>query len=162
MMSNSYGAALPSLIALPYIRESKGSIVFISSLAGILGVPYASAYSAGKMALTGLAQSLRIELSCYGVHIGVCYVSFTRNDCNKMVLNSDGSMKRVAPRPGFIQQSQRKVARSIINIVKFRKRRKVLSLAGNCTAFMMRRFPFITEKMMTASIRRKRKRELMA
>ena len=60
--------------ALHSIRESKGSIVFISSVAGRFGFPFLSVYSMAKMALTALIQSLRIELKGSGVHLGILYV----------------------------------------------------------------------------------------
>ena len=49
--SNVFGTIYPTQAALPALRESKGSIVFISSLAGIHGLPGLSPYSASKMPL---------------------------------------------------------------------------------------------------------------
>jgi short-subunit dehydrogenase len=46
--------------ALPYIKQTKGSIVFISSLAALRGLPVISIYSAAKMALTAISQSFAI------------------------------------------------------------------------------------------------------
>ena len=60
--SNINGSAFPALTAMPHLKKTKGSVVFISSAAGMIGLPTASAYSAGKMALTALAQSLKIGL----------------------------------------------------------------------------------------------------
>jgi len=46
--SNSLGAVLPTLEALPFLSKTKGSVIFLSSLAGVHGLPSASAYSMGK------------------------------------------------------------------------------------------------------------------
>ena len=59
--SNVYGSVNPTIPALKEIRKTQGSIVFISSLAGIRGLPYLSAYSSSKMALRAIAESIRIE-----------------------------------------------------------------------------------------------------
>lgn len=158
LVSNSWGAALPTLMALPHLKESNGSVIFISSLAGFLGVPGASAYSMGKMSLTALAQSLRIELALTNVHVGVCHVSFTQNDEDKMVLDADGSMKKVAARPAFLQQSQQRVAQSIINMIRYRQRRKTLSGFGKTVGMLMRNFPLSMERIMRVSQKNKLKK----
>ena len=59
--SNVLGSVYPTIPALKELRKTKGSIVFISSLAGIRGLPFLSAYSSSKMALRGIAESIRIE-----------------------------------------------------------------------------------------------------
>ena len=58
--SNVYGTVNPTIPAIPYLRKTKGSIVFISSLAGIRGLPGLSAYCSSKMALRAIAESIRI------------------------------------------------------------------------------------------------------
>ena len=41
--SNIQGAAFPTLKALPSLKQTKGSVIFISSAAGMIGLPTASA-----------------------------------------------------------------------------------------------------------------------
>ncbi|MEU8708831.1 SDR family oxidoreductase [Streptomyces sp. NPDC048565] len=54
--------------ALPYLREAKaGRVLQISSLAGQIGAPGMSAYTASKHALEGLSVSLAAELSPLGI-----------------------------------------------------------------------------------------------
>ena len=74
------GSVYMTKAAIPYIRKTKGSILFVGSLAGIHGLGNYSAYSSSKMALTALAESLRIEMHKTGVHIGLAYIGFTEND----------------------------------------------------------------------------------
>ena len=57
-------AVLPAMIA-----RGTGAVVFVSSVAGRIGVPSAGAYSASKFALAGLAESLDLELANTGVHV---------------------------------------------------------------------------------------------
>ena len=71
MMINNYmGPILLSKAILPSMREHQaGTIVFISSIQGLLSVPYRSSYSAAKHALQGYCDSLRAEESVNGIHI---------------------------------------------------------------------------------------------
>jgi len=46
-----------------------GSLVFVSSVSGIVGAPATAAYAASKAALIGLAKSLAIELAVEGIRV---------------------------------------------------------------------------------------------
>lgn len=48
--------------ALPFFPESGGAIVFLSSIAGRMGVPERAPYTATKWAIIGLMKTLAIEL----------------------------------------------------------------------------------------------------
>lgn len=59
--------------ALPFLREAKGNIVNVSSVAGRIPQPYSAAYSAAKGGLTQLTQALALELSPEGIRVNaVC------------------------------------------------------------------------------------------
>lgn len=59
--------------ALPIMRQQQsGHFVFLSSVAGKLGVPLHSAYCASKWAVRGFSSALRVEL--YGTGIGITTV----------------------------------------------------------------------------------------
>jgi len=64
---------------LPSMRAQRGGrIVNVSSLAGLLGVPLMSLYSASKFALEGYSESLRYELRPLGVWVTLIEPGFTR------------------------------------------------------------------------------------
>jgi|WetSurMetagenome_2_1015567.scaffolds.fasta_scaffold36553_3 short-subunit dehydrogenase len=139
--SNIYGSLYPAKAAISYLKASGGSLVFISSLAGLIGMPFYSAYSIGKMSLTALTQSLRTELKGSGVHIGIVYVSFVRNEEQKRFITADGSLVPVPPRKAWLQQPREKVARSVLNLIQNRHPKVVLSAFGKLTAFIIRFIP---------------------
>lgn len=56
---------------LPHLRESKGRIVNMSSLAGKLSQPMMSAYCASKHAFEALSDSLRMELAMFDIKVVV-------------------------------------------------------------------------------------------
>lgn len=64
---NFMGVARLAKAGLPLLRASKGHFIVIGSIAGLFGVPFQSYYSASKCALTGLVDSLRMEL--YSHHV---------------------------------------------------------------------------------------------
>lgn len=55
--------------ALPYLEASRGNIVNIASAAGLVGTPYASAYSASKSGVVGLTRSIAVEYATRGVRV---------------------------------------------------------------------------------------------
>jgi short-subunit dehydrogenase len=141
MKANTFAPFTGARIALPHIRKTGGSIVFISSLAGLHGIPHSSVYSMSKMALTALAQSLKTELTGQGVHIGILYVGFTKNDPEKTAVGPDGRIRPIQSRPGWVQQSPQKVARLILRNISRRQFTSTLSTMGKIMAFFSRHFP---------------------
>ena len=61
---NISGVIVPLQMLLPHMYKSRHSrIVFISSTAAVIPVPYRSIYSASKFAVTGFCNTLRMELN---------------------------------------------------------------------------------------------------
>jgi len=152
--ANILGSEYPSMFALKHIESSKGSIVFISSIAGLYGLPTSSAYSVSKMALTALSQSLRMEVKEKNVHIGIVYVGFTENDPEKRVLNASGELIEVAARPKWLQMTQVETASAILKNIQRRKRSTVLTVVGKINFVITKLFPFITERVVMNSMKR--------
>lgn len=56
---------------LPLIRRGAGTIVFITSIGGLIATPFMSPYHAAKFGLEGLADSLRRELKPWDIDVVV-------------------------------------------------------------------------------------------
>ncbi len=54
---------------LPLLRQSRGRIVMIGSIAGRSALPFVGAYAASKFALEALTDSLRCELAPWSIHL---------------------------------------------------------------------------------------------
>jgi NAD(P)-dependent dehydrogenase (short-subunit alcohol dehydrogenase family) len=68
--TNFWGAVRVVQAALPGLREQGGGhIVLMSSIGGILGIPYQAFYSASKFALEGYAESLAYEVAPFNIHV---------------------------------------------------------------------------------------------
>lgn len=141
--SHIFGSIFPVEAALEEIKSRKGSIVLISSLAGLHGLPRFSAYCTGKMALTAFWQSLRIEQRKTGLHLGLIHLAFVQNDPEKTLINAKGEKELMPPRPKGMQQPQHLVAEEIYRVIRKRKNRTVLSLYGKLFAASIRLFPSV-------------------
>jgi NAD(P)-dependent dehydrogenase (short-subunit alcohol dehydrogenase family) len=70
---NLTGPMLMSHAALPHLRESRGNIVTIASIAGLRAQPYQAAYCASKGGVIMLMKSLALELATDGIRVNtVC------------------------------------------------------------------------------------------
>jgi short-subunit dehydrogenase len=56
---------------LPLLRQARGRIVNVSSIASIVVAPFHGPYSATKWAVNGLSNALRLELLPLGVHVAL-------------------------------------------------------------------------------------------
>ena len=56
---------------LPALRRARGRIVFMGSIAGRSALPFLSPYAASKHALEAVADSLRLELRPFGIHVSI-------------------------------------------------------------------------------------------
>lgn len=69
---NVFGAMDVSRAILPHFRSNNsGTIINVSSGAGVVGFPMASIYSASKFALEGFSEGLRYELGALGIKVKV-------------------------------------------------------------------------------------------
>lgn len=67
--TNFFGSIMTTNACLDLLRESKGTIVNISSVAGVLSIPFQGMYSASKAALEAATETLRMELKSDGIRV---------------------------------------------------------------------------------------------
>jgi NAD(P)-dependent dehydrogenase (short-subunit alcohol dehydrogenase family) len=85
-----------AMAALPLLKESRGQIINIGSMAGWMPVPGRAAYCAAKAALSQFFEVLRLEVEADGVHILMVYPSFLDTPIEKNALGHDGAAARHA------------------------------------------------------------------
>jgi len=56
---------------LPALRRAPGRVVLVGSVAGRSALPFLGAYAMSKFALEAMADSLRIELEPWGLHVAI-------------------------------------------------------------------------------------------
>ncbi|GGG61539.1 SDR family oxidoreductase [Hymenobacter glacieicola] len=154
--SNVYGTVYPLKAALPYLLQVRGSVTFISSISALNGMPSGSAYCAGKAAVANLAHTLRLELSDTGLHVGVVHIGFTQNDPDKRVLSASGEPVPIAHRPPRWQKTQAQVASRIVEHIRRRRQRTVLSALGQLIVLVHTYLPRLGDWIVLRTIRRLR------
>lgn len=83
--------ALSKAVAPGMIERGRGSIVTISSVAGIAGPPLRTGYAGSKFAVRGFMDSLRSELSHRGIHCLTVCPGFIKTAIADNALAADGS-----------------------------------------------------------------------
>jgi short-subunit dehydrogenase len=138
---NILGSIYPTKVFLDDLVKSKGGILFISSLAGIIGLPNYSIYSYNKRSIVSFAESMKNELYEKGVFVGVNYPGFTENDVKKKMIKPDGSEIILQKRINVKVDSLDKTVLSIIYQLKKRKFRSFSSTNGKLVYFLSRFSP---------------------
>ena len=77
---NLIGQVAVTQAVLPRLRESRGRVVFVSSLSGRVATPMSGAYNASKFALEGMADALRMELAPWRVRVALVEPAQTDTD----------------------------------------------------------------------------------
>ena len=78
-------------LALPYLEnQGSGHVIFISSVAGLLGTQYRASYSAAKGAIHMWANSLRAEYAEKGLNVSVVFPGFVKTNVSFNALNGAG------------------------------------------------------------------------
>jgi NAD(P)-dependent dehydrogenase (short-subunit alcohol dehydrogenase family) len=67
--TNFFGTVRAVRAALPSLRARRGRIIVVSSIGGIIGLPFSGYYSASKFALEGWAEALAWEVKPFGVDV---------------------------------------------------------------------------------------------
>lgn len=79
--TNFYGVLYTMRAVLPVMRrQAAGHIFNVSSMAGVIGYPTTSAYSATKFAVEGLSLSVVQEVARFGIKVTVVEPGFFRTD----------------------------------------------------------------------------------
>lgn len=74
MQVNYFGSIHVLKAAWPYLKQANhGQIVFVSSVAGYLGLMGYSSYAPSKFALGGIAECIRMEAKDYGIATTIIY-----------------------------------------------------------------------------------------
>jgi len=145
---NFYGTVYCSKYALPYLLKTKGSLVGVISIAGFVGLPGRTGYSASKFAIRGFLDTVRIENMKKGLHVLVAAPGFTASEVRKVALTSDGTQQGETPRKEDKMMSAEECARHIVKAIEKRKRELILTFVeGKLTVFLGKFFPSLLDKL---------------
>ncbi len=153
MRVNLWGSVWCTHAALAHLKTAKGSIVAVSSLAGLIGVPGRTAYSASKFAMTGFFEALRAELKGAGVSVTTAYPGVVATKTRHRGLNAAGVAAGSSGLKEDDAMSVETCAGLIITGMQHRQREVVMTGKGKLGRFLKLIAPGMIEKMALAALK---------
>ena len=145
---NFWGTVYCTKYALPYLLQTKGSLVGIISIAGFIGLPGRTGYAASKFAVRGFLNTVRIETRKKGLHVLVAAPGFTASNIRKTALNAAGGQQGESPRNENQMMSAEKCAEIIVKGIKKRKREIIMTFVeGKLAVFLSKWIPSLVDKL---------------
>ena len=144
---NFWGTVYCTKYALPYLLESKGSVVGVISIAGFAGLPGRTGYSSSKYAIRGFLDTLRIEHLYDGLHVMIFAPGFTASNVRNAALTADGSHQGETPRDEGKMMSAEECVRHLAKGLRRRSREVVLTPIGKLTVLMHNILPTLTDRL---------------
>ncbi len=153
---NFWGTVYSTKFALPYILQQKGSVVGISSIAGIKGLPARTGYSASKFAMHGFLESLRIENLKTGLHVLVACPGYTASNIRHVALDKSGKSQAESPYDEGKLMQPETVAKAVFKAIGKRKNYIYLSFQGKATVFLSKFFPRLLDRLVYKTVAREK------
>lgn len=147
MNVNYWGVVRMSKAFLPQLLETKGGLVNISSIYGVIGVPTQSHYCSSKFAVRGFTETLATELAEDGVrvicvHPGGVATNIARNAVVDALPPTASSAEEVAANFDKIAiTSPEAAAEAILRGAAKGKRRVMIGRDARLISFIQRLFP---------------------
>ncbi len=127
--------------ALPHLCQSRGRIVGVCSVGGLIGLPGTAVYNSAKHAMRGFLNSLRVEMIDSGVTVTVIYLSAVR---------TEAYLKQVGKKADKIPSvSPATAADSIIRAAAARRRKVIPSIEGKLLVFIYWLMPGVIDRLIS-------------
>ena len=144
---NFWGTVYCAKYALPYLQASRGSLVGISSVAGLHGLPGRTGYSASKFAMMGLLETIRIENLKKGLHVMIACPGFTASNVRYSALTADGSIQGETPRNEDKMMTAEEVASIVARGIVKRQRLCLMEAEGRLTHLLKKFVPALLDRI---------------
>ncbi|NMC12222.1 MAG: SDR family NAD(P)-dependent oxidoreductase [Chloroflexi bacterium] len=121
---NLRGAIYAAWAVIPtMIKNGKGHIINIDSLAGLIGMPTYSVYAATKFGLRGFNEALRRELLPWGIHVSIIYPGGVETEFTQ---HTGARRKTNFATPKRVRLSAEDVARTAFRMVQHPRRQAIM------------------------------------
>lgn len=138
-----------------FLERQQGNIINVGSFGGKVPLPKMTAYCTSKFAITGLTETLRLELEPQGIHVSGIHPSVTNTDfMERAIFKDDDSQSESRRRESMAQMltsplasQPEDVAKAIWDALKH-PQAEVIVGSAKVPAFLNRLFPGITQGMM--------------
>lgn len=144
---NFWGTVNCTKFALPYLLQSRGSVVGVISIAGYSALPARTGYSASKYAIRGFLDTIRIEHLKDGLNVLVFAPGYTSSNVRNAALTADGSAQGETPLDEGKLMSAEDCAMHLAKALAKRRSQVILTGLGRLTVWAHRLFPRFTDRM---------------
>lgn len=144
---NFWGTVNCTKFALPYLLESKGSVVGVISIAGYSALPARTGYSASKYAIRGFLDTLRIEHFKDGLNVLVYAPGYVSSNVRNAALTADGSPQGETPLDEGKLMSAEETALKMAKALRRRKSEVTLTALGKVTVIGRHIIPRIADRI---------------
>jgi len=142
---NFWGAVYLTKYALPYLLQSQGSVIGVSSIAGFKGLPARTGYSSSKFALQGFLESLRNENHKTGLHVLIACPGYTESNIRKTALNANGEVQGETPLNESKLMSAEEVAEKIWQAYEKKSWYIIMTLQGKLAVWINKLWPRLAD-----------------
>ena len=156
---NFYGTVHCTYYALPYLKETRGRIVNISSLGGMLAIPLNTSYSASKFAMIGFSDSLRMEVEQAGVSVTVICPSWVVTEFHERYLDKNGQPKGPSGRAIYTEKTMTadQCAQIVLKAAR-RRKRQIVMRPGSLALWLKLIAPGLADRLIISALRTTAKR----
>lgn len=149
---NCLGTVLCTRFAWPHLKQSRGLVVGVSSLAGKIGVPARTVYCASKFAQTGFLDALRVEAADHGIAVTVVYPGVVATEIRRNGLNGRGERAGVSGLEEAQAMPVDECVRQMIAAMRTRKRELVMTTQGKLSQWFKLITPGLIDRMARAAL----------
>ena len=140
-------------LSLPYLKESKGRIINIASMASYFGTFGYTAYCASKFAVLGFSEALRYELKPQGIRVQiVCPPEFAGPMVDGISANRTSENKKLVQTAGTLSVEQ--VVKETISGIESRRFSILIGSMSRILAVVNRYFPGLVRKYLDITIKK--------
>jgi NAD(P)-dependent dehydrogenase (short-subunit alcohol dehydrogenase family) len=155
MAVNVVGLTTTARCALPALRESKGRLVLIGSVAAYIGLPGSSAYGSSKAAVRYIGASLSAELVGSGVTCTTIHPGFVESEIAQVDNEGRFNPERADKRPSQLMWPTDRAADVMLGAIRRRRREFVFTGHGHIATFLGQRLPNLSHWIVRTASRRR-------
>jgi len=146
---NVIGVAMTARYAIPHLRDRKGRLALIGSVASMMATPGIGAYAASKYAVRAIGQALAAELHGSGVTCTTIHPGYIESEIAQVDNQGRFDPQREDRRPKNLMWPADRAARVMVDAIAKRKREYTFTGHGKIGAFAGRHAPGLVHFSMT-------------
>lgn len=141
LQGNVTGLALTIKYAMPHLKQNKGRIGLVGSIAAYLPNPNVGAYGASKAAVHSIGLTLQAELMGTGVSCTTLHPGFVDSEITRVDNEGVWHPERADPRPKKLMWPTDKASKVMVAAILKRKRNYVFTSHGRVLVLLQRWLP---------------------